>query len=314
MTGPALGRALLGLLIVAGTTAAVAAGVRASGGDIGRHVVIVAPADGSEVPLGRDVGISAQGFDPTGVRRWEIRAGDEVVARASLGDDGPTHVAIDGTWRPTTVGSVVIEVRVEGANGARPAGRVTVAVTTTATSRASSTSTSRSTTTAEPGTTTTAGDATTSTIEPTSTTAPTADTTAAPTTASTRETTTTAPPTTSPPTTAPSTTSSSTTTTLPDRTPPRVGASHSPAQPVDSDTITFTVTATDDRQLAQVEVWAQGPGENQPALLAICTTSPCAVQRRYPAGTVSYFGVARDEATNEARTTTRRFDVTPVIN
>ena len=102
MSGRSAIRAVLALLVVTATSAAVAIGLQAGEGDIGRHVVITAPADGAQVRRGSVVAVNAQGFDPTGVRRWEVRAGGERVAGDDLGDGGPTHVPIDATWRAPT--------------------------------------------------------------------------------------------------------------------------------------------------------------------------------------------------------------------
>lgn len=289
MTGSRILRGLAGAAVVSLTTAAAVVAVASSGGgDVGRHVVIIGPAAGAEVQLGERVAITAQGFDPGGVRHWEVLAAGVEVAADDLDEDAPTHVPINATWVPEHAGPATIEVRVEGPGGReRPPAHVTVTVLT------STTTTSRSTTTtARPGQTTTTSEASTTvtTLPRSSSTRATTSTEATTATTATTEFTT-----------APSTTP----TTAPDTAAPVVAASHSPASPSDNDPITFTVTADDDRELSVVELWVQPPGANQPGLLATCSTSPCVhTAGPFRFGTLTYFGIARDGAANEGRSRT----------
>ena len=87
--------------------------------------------------------------------------------------------------------------------------------------------------------------------------------------------------------------------------PPTVAVTHAPGEPDERDTIVLTATARDDRQLGVVEVWAQGPGENQPSLLASCSTSPCVGRRQYRSGDLRYVAIARDAAGNETQSAAR---------
>jgi hypothetical protein len=297
MSGSSALRGAAGLLIVACTSVAVALGVRASGGgDVGRHVIITTPADGTEVARGTDVAINAQVFDPTGVRRWVVFAGGERIASQDLGDSGPTHVPIAVTWRPEEDGTVEIEVRVEGEVGRRPPDRVTVRVVTSTTTTATPTTTGGTSETSRAVTSTTVSPSSTATVATTATTAPSSTA-----------------PTTSPTTASTTTSSSTTTTTIPDRSPPVVSASHSPESPSEGQPVTFTVTATDDRRVAAAEIWVQGPGENQPSLVERCPTSSCHAERRYGPGRVTYFGVAFDDAGNQARSAAQTFEVLQII-
>lgn len=303
-------RVAIAAVVLGSTAAAVVVALNESGrGDVGRHVLITAPAAGTEVALDEELSVTAQGFDPGGVHRWEVLAAGEVVAEDDPGPDGPTHVPIEVTFRPQAPGPLLIEVRVVGPDGReRPSGSVQVTVLERGAETTSTTNRGRRTTTtsdqddrSRPETATTLDSASTTgtTVTRPTTTATTAPTTSAPATTATS---------------APTTTSS-TTTTLPDTTPPRVSASHAPTQPTPNDRVTFTVTAADDRDIARVEVWIQGPGENQASLAAACASSPCShVHDPFPEGaTVTYFGIARDSAGNEGRSTVRSFRSASII-
>lgn len=89
-----------------------------------------------------------------------------------------------------------------------------------------------------------------------------------------------------------------------DTQPPQVSASHAPtgaSRPNTKDPVTITATASDDRGVAEIEIWVQAPGENQPSLVQTCTgTTTCVFKGGpYPAGSLTYFARARDQAGNE---------------
>lgn len=308
MSGATAVRVIIAAIIAGATATSVVVALTASGGgDVGRHVLITSPAPGAEVVVGQELAVTGQGFDPRGVRRWEVLAAGEVVASDDVGDQGPTHVPIDVSFRPDALGPLLIEVRVTGqGDRQRPAGSVLVTVIeeglTTTTDPVRTTTTDRS-----QRTTTSGGGRTTTTTLPTTTVTPDGNTvppTTAPSTApTTAGTTPTSRPTVTTPTTAETTTTTiSTTTTEPDTNPPRVTASSSPPPRggfFTGDQITFVVSAVDDQQLVVVEVWIQEPGANQPSLARECTSSPCSHTLAGRPGTYTYFGIARDAAGNQ---------------
>ena len=304
--GRAIARALAATFVIGGTATAVLVGVTESGGGAsGRHVAIIAPADGAEVALGQTVAVTAQGFDPNGVIAWEVIADGDRIAGDELGDDGPTHVPIEARWRPEEAGTFRIEVRVTGVGDRpRPAGAVSVQVVDRDDLGTTSTSTSTTTTPRGDGGSTTTSSAP-STIATPTTSATTATTGATSTTV-----------TTAPTTSSTTSTTQATTTTEADVTPPVVDVSHSPVRPDERTAVTYTATATDDRRVARVEIWVRI--NNNPKTdrqVALCLGSPCVARdtQRYFAGDeVDYWAVAVDDAGNTASSVVRTFTVTQV--
>ncbi len=90
----------------------------------------------------------------------------------------------------------------------------------------------------------------------------------------------------------------------PDTQPPQVTVSHAPAgtsRPNEQDLVTFTATASDDRDVARIEIWVQPPLTKLPSLVKTCTgVAQCVYQGGpYRPGSLTYFARAWDAADNQ---------------
>jgi len=95
----------------------------------------------------------------------------------------------------------------------------------------------------------------------------------------------------------------------PDMTPPTVSVAHNPERPTTAQTVTFTVTASDEGSgVAYVELYVDGN------LVQTWNASGTFTYVRgpYPVGTRTYYAVAVDMAGNEAFTDTYTFVVIPI--
>ncbi|MDX1600678.1 MAG: sigma-70 family RNA polymerase sigma factor [Anaerolineales bacterium] len=99
-----------------------------------------------------------------------------------------------------------------------------------------------------------------------------------------------------------------------DQGPPSVSVSHSPSgqgEPDPGDQVTIQAQASDDIGVERIEIWVNGPSDNQAQLVNACSqqTSCSAQVGPYSSGTVTYYALARDEAGNESLTDTYAFTV-----
>ncbi len=103
-----------------------------------------------------------------------------------------------------------------------------------------------------------------------------------------------------------------------DTTPPTVQVSYSPtgtSKPDEADPVTFTATASDDRQIEGIEIYVQSPRDKTLQLVQTCVGKiQCGfVGGPYPPGTVYYQAKAYDQAGNSAQTTVHSLRIHIVV-
>jgi hypothetical protein len=97
-----------------------------------------------------------------------------------------------------------------------------------------------------------------------------------------------------------------------DDTPPTVSVT-GPTSILDYQRLTITATASDDRGLDRIEIWARKGTSGDFALQELCSGPPtCTWSSFQQAGVVQYYAVAVDAAGNQARTPTRSVTVIAV--
>lgn len=94
-----------------------------------------------------------------------------------------------------------------------------------------------------------------------------------------------------------------TVTPLPDARPPRVSITHTPPRPTEFETVTFTATAVDNVGVSRIEIWVQGPQDEEAQLVQTCAgTKVCAYSGGpYAPGELRYLAYAWDDAGNRGR-------------
>jgi hypothetical protein len=97
----------------------------------------------------------------------------------------------------------------------------------------------------------------------------------------------------------------------PDRTPPEVQVSHSPAVPTIDDTVSFSVSADDDRGVDRIMIRVKAPGSGSFTTVKECSdsTSCSYTGGPYDEGEGKYYAIVWDDAGNKKQSATKTFDV-----
>jgi RNA polymerase sigma-70 factor (ECF subfamily) len=103
-----------------------------------------------------------------------------------------------------------------------------------------------------------------------------------------------------------------------DNAPPTIQISYAPTgtwKPDESDAVTFTAAASDDRGLNRIEIWIQSSTANDLQLSKTCTsTVECVfVGGPYPPGPLYYQARAFDQAGNSAETSVRSVTIVSIV-
>jgi RNA polymerase sigma-70 factor (ECF subfamily) len=93
----------------------------------------------------------------------------------------------------------------------------------------------------------------------------------------------------------------------PDEQAPQVSVSHSPSgsgRPTNSDPIIITAQASDNVDVAKIEIWVNGPSDNVAQLVETCSSSSSCKTTvgPYNGGQVEFYARAYDEAGNQSQT------------
>lgn len=106
--------------------------------------------------------------------------------------------------------------------------------------------------------------------------------------------------------------------TPPDEDGPSVSTSYSPSgdgRPTSQDVVTFSASASDESGISKIEIWVQGPSDNQAQLAATCqsSTSCQATGGPYSGGQVQFFARAVDGAGNQTQSNTQTIRIMLII-
>ena len=106
--------------------------------------------------------------------------------------------------------------------------------------------------------------------------------------------------------------------TPPDKQAPSVSTSYSPSgggRPTNHDVVTFSASASDESGISKIEIWVNGPSDNQAQLAATCqsATSCQATGGPFNGGQVQFVARAIDGAGNQTQSGTKTIQITYVV-